>query len=211
MIIKRLKSFSLEEGKFTGKKPTAKRTFISQASTLTALGAGMGAIAGKGKGALVGAGIGLISGLLTAALTRSVFNSSHENNITTKNIFKEFSKMVDYRESINRSTENRPVIPYNIEQYDLDSNNPKLYDLSVKANEDSIVMYIRPLSKTETNEVSDILDGFCMETRDTDYVSEKLENNSWIVTMKLKDYESAAELLLELMSECKFRVNFISK
>lgn len=210
MIVKRLRLFSLEEGKFTGKKPTAKRTFISQASTLTALGAGMGAIAGKGKGALVGAGIGLISGLLTAALTRSVFNSSHENNITTKNIFKKFSEIIDYRESINRS-ENRPVIPYNIEKYDLDSNNPKLYDLSVKANEDSIVMYIRPLSKSEIKEVSDILDGFCMETKDTDYVSEKLENDSWIVTMKLRDYESAAELLLELMNECNFRINFITR
>ena len=210
MIVKRLRLFSLEEGKFTGNKPTAKRTFISHASALTALGAGMGALAGKGKGALLGAGIGFISSLLTAALSRSSFNSSHKNNITTKNIFKEFSKMADYYESLNEF-EDESTIQYNIEQYDLDSNNPSLYDLSVKANEDSIVMYIRPLMKTEINEVSDILDRFCRETRDTNYISEKLEDNSWIVTMKLRDYKSAAELLLELMSECRFRINFISR
>ena len=211
MIIKRLRLFSLEEGKFTGNKPSTKRTYISQAITGTALGAGMGAMAGKGKGALIGAGIGLISGLLTAALTRSVFNSSHKNNITTQNIFKEFSRLVDYYDSLNKSEENRPVIPYNIEKYDLDSNNPKLYDLSVKANEDSIVIYIRPISKTEITEVSNILDEFCIETKDTDYVSEKLEDNSWIVTMKLKDYKSAANLLIELMIECSFRINFITR
>lgn len=90
MIVKRLRLFSLEEGKFTGKKPTAKRTFISQAAIGTALGAGLGGVAGNKKGALIGAGIGLISGLLTVALTRSVFNSSHKNNTTTKIYLRNF-------------------------------------------------------------------------------------------------------------------------
>lgn len=210
MIIKRLRLFSLEEGKFTGNKPSVKSTYISQATTGTALGAGIGALAGKGKGALIGAGIGLISGLLTAALTRSVFNRSLKNNITTKNLFKEFSKIVDYFEKNNRSSDKKALI-VNTEQYDLDSKNANTFDLSVKANEDSIVMYIRPISKTEITEVSNILDEFCIETKDTDYVSEKLEDDSWIVTMKLKDYKSAANLLIELMIECSFRINFITK
>lgn len=72
-------------------------------------------------------------------------------------------------------------------------------------------MYIRPISKTEITEVSNIIDEFCTETKNTDYVSEKLEDNSWIVTMKLRDYRSAANLLIELMFECSFRINFITR
>lgn len=210
MIIKRLRLFSLEEGKFTGNKFSAKRTYISQAALGTALGAGLGGVAGNKKGALIGAGIGLISGLLTAALTRSVFNRSLKNNITTKNLFKEFSKIVDYFEKNNRSSDKKALI-VNTEQYNLDSKNANTFDLSVKANEDSIVMYIRPLSKSEIDKVSDILDDYCRSSKNTEYISEKLENNDWIVTMNLVDYKDASDLLFELMSECNFRINFITR
>lgn len=46
MIIKRLRLFSLEEGKFTENKPSVKSTYISQATTGTALGAGIGVAKG---------------------------------------------------------------------------------------------------------------------------------------------------------------------
>lgn len=210
MIIKRLRLFSLEEGKFTGNKFSAKINKLFTNEYTWDLVPESEKVAGNKKGALIGAGIGLISGLLTAALTRSVFNRSPKNNITTKNLFKEFSRIVDYFEKNNRSSDKKALI-VNTEQYDLDSKNANTFDLSVKANEDSIVMYIRPLSKPEIDKVSDILDDYCRSSKNTEYISEKLENNDWIVTMNLVDYKDASNLLFELMSECNFRINFITR
>lgn len=79
MIIKRLMLFSLEEGKFTGNKPSVKSTYISQATTGTALGAGIGALAGKGKGTLIGAGIGVAKGALGAGAATLAAGAAFDN------------------------------------------------------------------------------------------------------------------------------------
>lgn len=202
----KVKRFSLEEGGFTGKKFGAGQTYMRQGLVATSLGAGVGAIVGQGRGALIGSGIGLITGLITAALTRSCFNRKPQENITTKNLFKEFTSYVDYWEKSNRRGEN--YLGINTENYDIDDD-PSKYDVSVKANEDSIVMYIRPLQKAEIKKINEILDFWCENAKNNDYISEQTKDGGWIVTMKLINYKSAAQFLFELMNQCKFRINFL--
>ena len=206
MATMKVKRFSLEEGGFTGKKFGAGQTYFRQGLAATAVGAGVGAIIGKGRGALIGSGIGLITGLITAALTRSCFNRKPQENITTKNLFKEFTSYVDYWEKSNKKGEN--YLGINTENYDIDDD-PSKYDISVKANEDSMVMYIRPLKKEEIKLVNKILDFYCINAKNNDYISEQSKDGGWIVTMKLINYKSAAQLLFDLMDQCKFRINFL--
>ena len=206
MATMKIKRFSLEEGGFTGKKFGAGQTYFRQGLAATAVGAGVGAIIGKGRGALIGSGIGLITGLITAALTRSCFNRKPQENITTKNLFKEFTSYVDYWEKSNKKGEN--YLGINTENYDIDDD-PSKYDISVKANEDSMVMYIRPLKKEEIKLVNKILDFYCISAKNNDYISEQSKDGGWIVTMKLINYKSAAQLLFDLMDQCKFRINFL--
>lgn len=207
--LKRTKLFSLDEGKFTGERFSAGKTYTRQTILGAATGVGAGlATSGTFKGALIGAGIGTIIGLITSALTRSIFNKDIENNITTKNLFKEFSNIVDYIEETNY---NRRNAYFAIEEYELDSDDPKRFDVSVKSNEDSIVMYIRELSRREKDNVSKILDTWCINSKNNDYVAEKVKTGGWIVTMTLVNYESAANLLVELMNTCRFRINFVTK
>ena len=185
MATMKIKRFSLEEGGFTGKKFGAGQTYFRQGLAATAVGAGVGAIIGKGRGALIGSGIGLITGLITAALTRSCFNRKPQENITTKNLFKEFTSYVDYWEKSNKKGEN--YLGINTENYDIDDD-PSKYDISVKANEDSMVMYIRPLKKEEIKLVNKILDFYCISAKNNDYISEQSKDGGWIVTMKLINY-----------------------
>lgn len=206
MATMKVKRFSLEEGGFTGEKFGAGQTYMRQGLAATAVGAGVGAIVGQGRGALIGSGIGLIAGLITAALTRSCFNRKPQENITTKNLFKEFTSYVDYWEKSNKRGEN--YLGVNTENYDIDDD-PAKYDVSVKANEDSIVMYIRPLQKAEIKKVNKILDYWCENTKNNDYISEQTKDGGWIVTMKLVNYKSAAQFLFELMNQCRFRINFL--
>lgn len=198
MSTMKIKRFSLEEGGFTGKKFGAGQTYMRQGLAATAVGAGLGAIVGKGRGALIGSGIGLITGLITAALTRSCFNRKPQENITTKNLLKEWNRIDDAIEEIGLQGE-----VWNIDA------DPERYDISVKANEDSIVMYIRPLQKTEIKNVNEVLDYWCEYTKNNDYISEQTKDGGWIVTMKLVNYKSAADLLYSLMIQCKFRINFL--
>lgn len=198
MVTMKIKRFSLEEGGFTGKKFGAGQTYMRQGLAATAVGAGLGAIVGRGRGALIGSGIGLITGLITAALTRSCFNRKPQENITTKNLLKEWNKIDDAIEEIGLQGE-----VWNIDA------DPGRYDISVKANEDSIVMYIRPLQKTEIKNVNEVLDYWCEYTKNNDYISEQTKDGGWIVTMKLVNYKSAADLLFSLMTQCKFRINFL--
>ena len=198
MATMKVKRFSLEEGGFTGKKFGAGQTYMRQGLAATALGAGLGAIVGQGRGALIGSGIGLITGLITAALTRSCFNRKPQENITTKNLLKEWNRIDDAIEEIGLQGE----------VWDIDAD-PGRYDISVKANEDSIVMYIRPLQKTEIKNVNEVLDYWCEYTKNNDYISEQTKDGGWIVTMKLVNYKSAADLLFSLMTQCKFRINFL--
>lgn len=203
MATMKIKRFSLEEGGFTGKKFGAGQTYMKQGMVATAVGAGVGAALGQGRGALIGSGIGLIAGLITAALTRSRFNRKPQENITTKNLLKEFSGIVDTLENAIKEG-----YPANIENYDIDDD-PSKYDLSVKANEDSMVMYIRPLQKAEFPAINEVLDSWCESTKNNDYISEQTKDGGWIVTMKMINYKHAAELLAELMDECRFRINFL--
>lgn len=198
MATMKVKRFSLEEGGFTGKKFGAGQTYMRQGLAATALGAGVGAIVGQGRGALIGSGIGLITGLITAALTRSCFNRKPQENITTKNLLKEWNRIDSAIEEIGLQGE----------VWDIDAD-PGRYDISVKANEDSIVMYIRPLQKTEIKNVNEVLDYWCEYTKNNDYISEQTKDGGWIVTMKLVNYKSAADLLFSLMTQCKFRINFL--
>ena len=202
----KVKRFSLEEGGFTGKKFGAGQTYMRQGLAATAVGAGIGAIVGSGRGALIGSGIGLITGLITAALTRSCFNRKPQENITTKNLFREFSSYVDYWEGLNSRGGN--YLGISTENYDIDDD-PSKYDISVKANEDSMVMYIRPLKKAEIKAVDEILDMYCTQVKNNDYISEQTKDGGWIVIMKMVNYKSAASLLFELMNQCKFRINFL--
>ena len=202
----KVKRFSLEEGGFTGKKFGAGQTYMRQGLAATAVGAGIGAIVGSGRGALIGSGIGLITGLITAALTRSCFNRKPQENITTKNLFKEFASYADYFEKSTKRGEN--YVGANTENYDIDDD-PARYDVSVKANEDSMVMYIRPLQKAEIKVVNKVLDNYCIHAKNNDYISEQTKDGGWIVTMKMVDYKSAASLLFSLMDQCKFRINFL--
>lgn len=195
----KIKRFSLEEGGFTGKKFGAGQTYMRQGLVATGLGAGIGAIIGKGRGALVGSGIGLITGLVTAALTRSCFNRKPQENITTKNLLKEWNRIDDSIE----------MLGIDGEVWEIDAADPERFDISVKANEDSIVMYIRPLSRTEIEKVNEVLDYWCENSKNNDYISEQTKNGGWIVTMKLVNYKSAASLLFSLMTDCKFRINFL--
>ena len=171
---------------------------MRQGLAATALGAGVGAIVGQGRGALIGSGIGLITGLITAALTRSCFNRKPQENITTKNLLKEWNRIDDAIEEIGLQGE----------VWDIDAD-PGRYDISVKANEDSIVMYIRPLQKAEIKNVNEVLDYWCEYTKNNDYISEQTKDGGWIVTMKLVNYKSATDLLFSLMTQCKFRINFL--
>lgn len=198
MATMKVKRFSLEEGGFTGEKFGADQTYMRQGLAATAVGAGIGAIIGQGRGALIGSGIGAIAGLITAALTRSCFNRKPQENITTKNLLKEWNKIDDAIEEIGLQGE----------VWDIDAD-PGRYDISVKANEDSIVMYIRPLQKTEIKNVNEVLDYWCKYTKNNDYISEQTKDGGWIVTMKLVNYKSAADLLFSLMTQCKFRINFL--
>lgn len=200
----KIKRFSLEEGGFKGEKFSAGQTYMRQGLVATALGAGVGAAIGRGRGALIGSGIGAIAGLITAALTRSCFNRKPQENITTKNLLKEFQKTIDIIEDAKKNG----ARVYDTEEYDIDAD-PSRFDVSVKANEDSIVMYIRPLRKEEIKEVSKVLDYYCEFAKNNDYVAEQTKDGGWIVTMKLVNYKSAASLLTELMSKCKFRINFL--
>ena len=198
MATMKVKRFSLEEGGFTGKKFGAGQTYFRQGLVATGLGAGIGAAIGQGRGALIGSGVGLITGLITAALTRSCFNRKPQENITTKNLLKEWNRIDDAVKELD----------LNGEMWDIDAD-PGRFDISVKANEDTLVMYIRPLKKEEINAVNKILDYWCEYAKNNDYVSEQTKDGGWIVTMKLVNYESAAGLLFELMTDCKFRINFL--
>lgn len=203
----KVKRFSLEEGGFKGSKVTAGQTYMSQGLAATAVGAGVGAAMGKGRGALVGSGIGLITGLITAALTRSLFNRKPQENITTKKLFIQFNNFIEASKRVNRQTGTQI---YNEEMFDIEGD-PSRFDVSVKANEDSIVLYIRPLSKEEIRIVSEVLDDSCKYRKNNDYIAEQANNGGWLVTMKLVDYNDAAELLFELMNQVNFRINFLSK
>lgn len=201
------KLFSLEEGGYTGTKFSAGKTYTRQGVAAASMGGIIGAAIGKGRGALIGSGIGLITGLITAALTRSAFNRKPQENITTKKLFTEFNKYVEYFEKANKQGNN--PLGITTEQYDINST-PERFDLSVKSNEDSIVMHIRPLNREEIVQVNRIIDSYCENSKYTDYVSEQTKDGGWIVTMKLVNYKSAANVLFELMSECKFRINFLT-
>lgn len=194
----KIKRFSLEEGGFTGKKFGAGQTYFRQGLVATGLGAGIGAAIGQGRGALIGSGIGLITGLITAALTRSCFNRKPQENITTKNLLKEWNRIDDAVKELG----------LNGEMWDIDED-PGRFDISVKANEDTLVMYIRPLKREEINAVNKVLDYWCENAKNNDYVSEQTKDGGWIVTMKLVNYTSAAGLLFELMTDCRFRINFL--
>ena len=198
MATMKVKRFSLEEGGFTGKKFGAGQTYMRQGLAATAVGAGIGAIVGQGRGALIGSGIGLIAGLITAALTRSCFNRKPQENITTKNLLKEWNRIDGAIEEAGLQGE----------VWDIDAD-PGRYDISVKANEDSMVMYIRPLQKTEIKGVNEVLDYWCENAKNNDYISEQTKDGGWIVTMKLVNYKSAADLLFSLMTQCKFKINFL--
>lgn len=203
----KIKRFSLEEGGFNGSKFTAGQTYMRQGIIATSIGAGVGAAIGRGRGALIGSGIGLITGLITAALTRSLFNRKPQENITTKKLFTQFNNFIEASKKVNRQAGTQI---YNEEMFDIEGD-PSRFDVSVKANEDSIVLYIRPLSKEETRIVSKVLDDSCKYRKNNDYIAEQANNGGWLVTMKLVDYNDAAELLFELMNQVNFRINFLSK
>lgn len=178
-----------------------EKTYGRQIGLTAGIGALTGGAIGGKKGALIGAGAGAILGTITAALTRSFFNKKPQSNITTKNLYDEFSKSVNYF--------SKGSLEINTEKYDLNNSNPALFDINVKSNEDSMILYIRPINIEETNAVDRILDYWCENSKYNDYTAERAEDGGWIVTAKLVNYKSAASLLFELMSELEFRINFI--
>lgn len=205
-ILKR-KTYSLEEGKFTGEKMTAGKTYRRQMLLGASLGTVGGGIAGKGKGALIGAGVGAIFGAITAALTRSVFNKKSSFNITTKKLITETSRAIEDLKDFQKSNNSNFI---NLENYDIDSD-PTKFDISVKANEDSIIVYTRPINKEETNILDQLLDEYCSLSKEADYTSEKTKEGGWIITLKLVDYKDAASFIIECMDKLNFRVNFLTK
>lgn len=201
-ILKR-KFYSLEEGKFTGKRAGKYRAIISQPLLGATVGAGIGSFFGK-RGAGIGAIAGGILGLIGGALDTSRYNKKPVQSITTEKIIKDLDSSMNIMNDGNIDGVDKE---YKYTLNDL----PENHDLTVKTNENSAVLYIRPIDAQEMKVINEILDDHCYYYKNSDYVAEQVKGGGWIVTIKIMKYEDISNLVIEFMSRLNFSVNFMTK
>lgn len=201
-ILKR-KFYSLEEGKFTGKRAGKYRAITTQPLLGSAVGAGIGSIFGK-AGAIAGAITGGILGLIGGALDTSRYNKKPVQSITTEKIIKDLDSSMNIMNDGNIDGVDKE---YKYTLNDL----PENHDLTVKTNENSAVLYIRPIDAQEMKVINEILDDHCYYYKNSDYVAEQVKGGGWIVTIKIMKYEDISNLVIEFMSRLNFSVNFMTK
>lgn len=201
-VLKR-KTYSLEEGGFTGKRAGKYRAITTQPLLGTAVGAGIGSFFGK-RGSIIGAIAGGILGLIGGALDTSRYNKKPMQSITTEKVIRDLDESMDIMNSGNIEGTDQ-IFKYTLNDL------PENHDLTVKTNENSAVLYIRPIDAQEMKIVNEILDEHCYYYKNSEYVAEQVKGGGWIVTMKIMKYEDISNLLIEFMDRLEFSINFMTK
>lgn len=194
----KFKLYSIQSGKpkkSVGLLGEFKNKSVRYAPIGALIGAGYGTISedeGVVKASIKGAGIGILLAALDTALGH--FRRKEVRSASADDII---SKL-------------RSVAPITPNDYTVNSD-PYSSKLSVAISGGIMVMWINNLSNSEISTISDLLDEKCKEDRYSDYKSEVMENNGYLVTIVLPGISSTCELLRSIINDLGIKVNIVSK
>lgn len=183
-----------------------------------------------GVGTILGAGIGALTGYLKDIIDKSIFNkglskiNSYDiidyidsiyytedvekktiSKITPTNKKSNYFDLIEEQEEITKKV--RPSVNPRGIIYDIDGD-PKKYTLNLMCRGNVMVILFNDPSKYDLKGLNSVLDNYCRDYKNADYISNKISKNSY--TIEINIVEGAYESLIRSLINSGFKLNIIT-
>lgn len=218
MIKFRNKSFSIQEGHYTGPKSTDNLPGIIETVTKGAgIGAGVGALTGgllKDRSALedaiTGAKLGVVSGIATKLLLNYFHKpmTSIKYQEVDRGIRRQFGVYQVAGVVVGETVDKRAKIE---DKFDFNSRNVTDYKITFTIHDNQIIMYTFGVDKEELDKINKVLDSFCRKYFGMEYDAKviNLKVNSYSVNIKFTNCLAVCQFIIELSNELKTKINLL--
>lgn len=190
MIEFKEKIFSIESGNFEGTKRIPKKGKEVLHKLLSGVDAGFGLEGFLSSGDEVYKSSNFwdkiqdFNSWIKATAENSLFNSGRKKKFNSFDIISALRGKVD----INK--------------------NPKDYVVSTYSFGNSLILFINKPKKKELSKLNDILSNYCFEHKDTDYASERVDKNTYVVDVYVPK-DASIDLISDIIDD-DFKVNIIT-
>lgn len=218
MIKFRNKSFSIQEGHYTGPKSTDNLPGIIETVTKGAgIGAGVGALTGgllKDRSALedaiTGAKLGAVSGI-AAKLLLNYFHkpmTSIKYQEVDRGIRRQFGVYQVAGVVVGETVDKRAKIE---DKFDFNNRNVTDYKITFTIHDNQIIMYTFGVDKEELDKINKVLDSYCRKYFGMEYDAKviNLKVNSYSVNIKFTNCLAVCQFIIELSNELKTKINLL--
>lgn len=218
MIKFRNKSFSIQEGHYTGPKSTDNLPgMLETVAKGAGLGAGIGALTGglmndrnAVDDAITGAKLGAVGGIAAKFLLNYFHKpmTSIKYQEVDRGIRRQFGIYQVAGVVVGETVDKRAKIE---DKFDFNSRNITDYKITFTIHDNQIIMYTFGVDKDELDKINKVLDSYCRKYFGMEYDAKviNLKVNSYSVNIKFTNCLAVCQFIIELSNELKTKINLL--